>query len=117
MDFKDYQIKSMRTMNIDYTEKEALSNYGMGLCGEAGETVDKLKKHLFHGHELDIEEIAKELGDVLWYISALATTLEFDLNELAEINIKKLINRYPEGFNQKDSIEREEYKISNIDSK
>ena len=110
MQFKDYQIKSMRTMNIDYNKRTALSNYGMGLCGEAGECVDKLKKHLFHGHDLDFEGIAKELGDIMWYVSALATTLEMELDEIAELNVKKLCKRYPQGFNSADSIKRVDIK-------
>lgn len=116
MNFKDFQVRSTRTMNINYTSKEALSNYGMGLCGEAGEAIDKLKKFIFHGHELDIKEIAKELGDVLWYVSALATTLDIELEEIAELNINKLIRRYPEGFNSKASIERIDLKFNNINN-
>jgi len=55
---------------------------------------------------MNIAEIAEELGDILWYIAALATTLKLDLGEIAQQNIKKLKKRYPEGYSDERSRER-----------
>lgn len=53
----DYQHACMRTVTEEFT----LANGGLGLAGECGETVDILKKHLYHGHDLDRDELIKEL--------------------------------------------------------
>jgi NTP pyrophosphatase (non-canonical NTP hydrolase) len=74
----------------------------MGLAGETGELIDMLKKWVGHGHELDLGEVEKELGDILWYISEIATILDLRLAQIAEKNEAKLSARYPEGF----SVER-----------
>lgn len=70
----------------------------MGLAGEAGEVVDYLKKWVGHGHDIDKEHVKKELGDVLWYVSEIATALGLSLQEIAMMNADKLRKRYPEGF-------------------
>lgn len=108
MNLNTYQELAGRTHNTSLTQPEALTNYALGLTGEAGEVADEVKKHVFHGHELDQDELKKELGDVLWYIANLATVNGIDLSEIAECNIDKLRKRYPEGFNQADSINRED---------
>ena len=107
MNLSEYQEKSARTLNTDLSRNEAISNYSMGLAGETGEAVDILKKHIYHKHELDISEIEKELGDIMWYIAALSTTLGLDLNNIAQRNIFKLKKRYPNKFNIEDSKNRE----------
>src|SRR5699024_7480893 len=87
-----------------------LSNFSMGLSGEVGEVIDNFKKYLYHDHELDRDEIEKELGDVLWYLSSIATVMRMDLSTIADKNIEKLIERYPEGFDEELSKNRKEYK-------
>jgi len=106
----EYQNLSKRTMNSDQTYKEELSNYGLGLGGESGEVCDLIKKSLYHGHKLDIEHLKKELGDVLFYLTAIATKEGLTLEEIANVNIEKLLKRYPNGFSQEKSINREENK-------
>ena len=64
-------------------------------------------KILGHGHELDRDKVIKELGDVLWYIAAIASFLHVPLDEIAQRNIDKLAARYPEGFSNERSINRE----------
>lgn len=66
--------------------------------GESGEVAELLKKHMFHQHPLDETKLKKEIGDVLWYTAYLAKVFDFDLNEIAELNIAKLKARYPDGF-------------------
>jgi NTP pyrophosphatase (non-canonical NTP hydrolase) len=82
----------------------------LGLCGEAGELAEMFKKGIFHHHGIDVEEVKKELGDCLWYISAIATEFDLKFEEIMKTNIDKLIKRYPNGFSAEDSKNREEYK-------
>lgn len=65
----DYQQAALRTAPGDLPPEKLLLNGLMGLNGEAGEAIDILKKHLFQGHELDTAHMAKELGDVAWYLA------------------------------------------------
>ena len=108
LDFDVYQRLAARTNNQDLTHEQRLSMLGLGLCGEAGECVELLKKHLFHGHPLDRDKMVKELGDVLWYLAGLAGTCGIPLGDVAFLNIKKLEARYPNGFTEKASQERAE---------
>lgn len=102
--FVEYQAEVIRTMN----HTSGLANYALGLAGEAGETADYLKKVLFHGHELEHEKLMKELGDVLWYIAAIAEFNNYDLEQIAQMNITKLKQRYPNGYDPNKSINRKE---------
>lgn len=108
MGLNDYQYYSSRTRAVAPTHNVELSNYALGLVCEAGEVGDILKKVIFHGHELDEEELKKELGDVLWYLSNICNVLGYPLQEVAEMNLEKLLNRYPHGFNVDDSKNRKE---------
>lgn len=102
-----YQNLSKRTMRGGSVNKnERLANYCMGLSGEAGEVTDIFKKHLFHGHKLDMEKVIAELGDALFYLAALATETGLTLEDVARYNVDKLEKRYPMGFSSEDSINR-----------
>lgn len=101
MNFKEYQEQSART------DGGNLTAHFLGLCGEAGEVVELYKKYIGHGHELDLIKLEKELGDVLWYISAIATGLGLDLDLIAQYNIDKLQARYPDKFSSERSINRD----------
>ncbi|MGL6108094.1 nucleoside triphosphate pyrophosphohydrolase family protein [Romboutsia sp.] len=103
--FEKYQKEVQRTRSFNDTE---LINYTLGLVCESGEFGDMIKKHLFHNHDLDIEEVKKELGDVMWYLSNLCNVLEIELSDVATGNIEKLKSRYPNGFSCDDSINRVE---------
>ena len=98
-----YQELAMKTLNRKLEKKDILINSVMGLCGESGEAVDIVKKHLFHGHELDREHLIKELGDIAWYLAEAATALDISLEEVLEANIEKLKKRFPEGFDEERS--------------
>lgn len=106
MQINEYQTLAMTTLNKELTKKEILVNSVMGLNGEAGEAIDIVKKHLFHGHELNKEELIKELGDVAWYLAEAAYALDIDLETILKLNIEKLKKRYPEGFSKENSINR-----------
>ena len=105
MDLSTYQKLAARTLG-PRSREEQLSNAALGLAGEAGETADMVKKHLFHEHPLDHDAIVKELGDCLWYVAAMATTLGVSLDEVGERNIEKLRRRYPDGFSAERSLNR-----------
>lgn len=78
----------------------------MGLNGEAGEAIDILKKYLFQGHHLDKTHLAKELGDVAWYLAVSANAIGYDLETIFKMNIQKLEERYPDGFDPERSKHR-----------
>lgn len=78
----------------------------LGLCGEAGEVCEHIKKAVFHGHEFNTEQISKELGDVMWYIALCCNALNISLSDIMQMNINKLKKRYPDGFSVQDSIKR-----------
>ena len=106
MEINEYQYLAMVSANKNLSKEDMLSNGVMGLCGESGEVIDIVKKHLHHGHELDKKHIFEELGDVMWYIAELCTTLDFKLEDVMIANIEKLKKRYPEGFSKERSINR-----------
>lgn len=111
MQANDYQKAALRTAfsGLDSLPYNLLINGVMGLCGESGECVDMVKKYLFQGHELNREELAKELGDVAWYLAVTAHAIGYPLDTVLEMNVKKLMDRYPDGFDPEKSVHREEY--------
>lgn len=105
----EYQKAALRTANMDYSEYGMIMNGALGLCGEAGEVADLIKKATFQGHNLDTEHIAEELGDVAWYLAITASAIGKNLDEIFSANVDKLRRRYPEGFDADRSVHREEY--------
>ena len=108
MTINEYQRLAMTTLNPALSKKDVLINGVMGLCGESGEAIDIVKKWLAQGHDLDKEKLAKELGDICWYVAETATALDLSLEDIMEANIEKLKKRYPEGFDADRSIHRAE---------
>ena len=106
MTINEYQKLALRTANPAMSRQEMLINGVMGLCGESGEVIDIVKKHLAQGHELDREHLAQELGDVAWYLAETAYVLGFSLEEILQGNIDKLKKRFPEGFEEERSVNR-----------
>ena len=107
MTINEYQKLAMTTLNPELSKKDVLINGVMGLCGESGEAIDIVKKHLAQGHPLDREKLVKELGDIAWYLAETATALDVTLEEVLEGNIEKLRKRYPEGFDKEHSLHRD----------
>lgn len=109
-----YQMMALRTEPLDIKccgLSKRLSHGLMGLNGEAGEAIDILKKHLYQGHELDREHLAKELGDVAWYLAVTADALGYTLEDIFKMNLEKIKARYPDGFKADRSINRDENDI------
>ncbi|TFJ92153.1 nucleoside triphosphate pyrophosphohydrolase family protein [Lentibacillus salicampi] len=115
MNFSEYQEISKRTMpeiKGDLDLKLARFNYALGLNTESGEAGDMIKKHLAHGHDINIGELVKEAGDVLHYLSGICSLYGISFGDVAEANIIKLQNRYPNGFSEDASRNRKEYSDS-----
>jgi NTP pyrophosphatase (non-canonical NTP hydrolase) len=93
-------------MTLDEYQKEAARTAAgisvhvatLGLAGESGEVCELVKKYLGHGAGIDPQRVCEELGDVLWYVAALASLFGFTLDDVAAGNIEKLRQRYPNGF-------------------
>jgi NTP pyrophosphatase (non-canonical NTP hydrolase) len=100
MDLNDYQTAALFT--AIYPNQGANFTYpALGLVGEAGEVADKLKK-VIRDHDGVLtdpvrEAVAKEVGDVMWYLAVLAYELDFDLNSIAKANLDKLASRQERG--------------------
>lgn len=108
MDANDYQRLALRTEAPGRERDDRLLNAALGLCGEAGEFGDSLKKWRFHAHPLDEAELRKELGDVLWYVALACDALGLRMGDVMTENIEKLRRRYPEGFSAERSLNRNE---------
>lgn len=107
----NYQQQAARTLipgpDFELTGQEWMTVWcALGLTGEAGEVADRIKKGIFHRHGLDLEKVAEEIGDCVWYIASLCTVLDLDLDEIMQANIQKLLVRYPNGYSSEDSKAR-----------
>lgn len=70
----------------------------IGLSGEVGEINEIIKKWVFHERSFELDQLKKEIGDVMWYIALICDSFHFGLDEIFEINLDKLYKRYPDGF-------------------
>jgi NTP pyrophosphatase (non-canonical NTP hydrolase) len=104
----DYQRASARTMNAHLSDRERLVDAAAGLAEEAGEVLGLVRKHAYMGHPLDRERVARELGDALWCVAAVARCLGLSLEHVAAENLEKLRHRYPEGYSDQASQARPE---------
>jgi len=104
MTFNNYHefVKSMKV----YPEKHAIIYPTLGITGEGGEIAEKVKKWLRGDRELDKVELAKEAGDVLWYVTSLADDLGYTLEDIAAMNIEKLSSRKERGVQKGDGDNR-----------
>ncbi len=106
MDLDVYQRDAARTMNPALDAERRLMDAAAGLAEEGGEVLGLVRKHLYFGHAMDRERLTRERGDALWCIAALATALEVPLSAVAEANLAKLRQRYPDGFTPAASLRR-----------
>ncbi|MFV2011810.1 MULTISPECIES: nucleoside triphosphate pyrophosphohydrolase family protein [unclassified Micromonospora] len=100
MDLDDYQRGAGRTA-APRDKKNELLHLVLGLVGESGEVAEKFKKWVrdcdSDESRIDRADITKELGDVLWYVAALAAYLDLSLNDIATDNLAKLASRQNRG--------------------
>lgn len=119
MEVREYQKQAMRTNDGRCTERLSnacktelvdiggIVNASFGLSGETGELNDMIKKAIFHGHELNVDSVMKEIGDICWYVAMMCESFGFDMEEIMQMNIDKLKARYPEGFSEEKSQHRQ----------
>lgn len=108
MTINEYQTAALRTAQTDkFSAGDLLLNAALGLCGESGEVADLLKKFHFQGHALTVEHLAKELGDIAWYLAIGAHAIGYDLETILQMNVDKLKARYPNGFSADRSLHRD----------
>jgi NTP pyrophosphatase (non-canonical NTP hydrolase) len=100
MDFSEYQTLSRRTATYPHAGEE-MTYPALGLCGEAGEVAEKVKKTIRDDGGVLSEDrrdaLARELGDVLWYTAQLATEAGLELERIAQDNLDKLLSRQERG--------------------
>ena len=97
MDFDEY-LRAVNIHLVNPTDDVHTPAYvALGLCSEAGEVADVLRKKLFYGKPTPPEELEKELGDVLWYVAALSSELDVTLQDVADANLQKLADRASRG--------------------
>lgn len=118
IDFNQYQEKIIGFMNPKVMEDnhDILMNAVLGICGEAGEVADLIKKWLFHERDLDLDKLDKEAGDVLFYIALYANARGVLLSDIAQKNVDKLTARYEDkpwtaeaSMAKKDELPRKDY--------
>ena len=99
---------------LDFFDSGRASDIGgvinacLGLSGEVGELTDMVKKWVFHEKTLDETHLKKELGDVMWYVAMMCQSIGWELDDVLQMNIDKLIARYPEGFDVVKANNRQE---------
>lgn len=103
--FNLFQAQSMRTAK-DMGAESDLMHACLGLCSEAGEFADAIKKSFAYDKELDIENLVEELGDILWFVALACKALELPMETVAINNVAKLFHRYPEKFSNEAADER-----------
>lgn len=102
-----FQHNCLRTVPGYLSTNEVLAMGALGLCGEAGETAELIKKAMYQRHYLSVTELAEELGDVMWYVAVTAWAAGLDLERIMELNEQKRKRRYPVGFTAERSKNRE----------
>lgn len=112
MKLLDYQRRAAENFNEHKeltAEQSRMLNWCIGLSGEVGEVMELVKHHIWAEEPLDKMSLAKEIGDVLWYVSALCTTNEIALDDAALLNIEKLNHRYGGTSTYSNDLRRERH--------
>jgi len=98
MELKEYQELCKRTASdFDNLDLE-ISNWGLGISGEAGDIASCIKKVVFHKNDSVKEGIKENLGDMMWYAAMICNFFNWDFGDVLNENIEKLKKRYPNGF-------------------
>lgn len=100
---------------VDYLKNDDLDCSDVvlihGILGIAGELIDIVKKHMVYHKPVDIAHIKEELGDLLHYVTYLTNKYSWTFEELMEANFQKLKIRYPNGYSDKDALERKDKNV------
>ncbi len=101
MTFNDYQKQAMTTLLSGPDKLTDVIHMALGISGEAGEVAEKIKKIIRDKNgdlsQLNIEDVKKELGDVLWYLAVMAQLFDISFDEVAQMNVEKLASRKERG--------------------
>jgi NTP pyrophosphatase (non-canonical NTP hydrolase) len=121
MEFKNYQEGTTKTFkpHRELTTKEAeILDWAIGLPGEVGEVSELIKHNIFHNEPIDKMKLAKEIGDVLWYVAALCKSYDIPMDACAALNLAKLEHRHGGSFSFANSADRhareEKFEETNI---
>lgn len=105
--FNSYQQQAAITSGAYGDGNERVLAAAVCLVGEVGEILNIVKKFIWHGHLMDTDQLKDELGDVLWYLAEFCTAIGIPLEKVAQYNLEKLQKRYPDGFSEERSKNRE----------
>lgn len=105
MTLKLYQELASRTINKKLNKNAQRKHALHGMVGEIGE-LHSLYQKTYQGHKFDGEHAKKELGDLIWFIAEYCTANGWELDDICEMNIEKLMKRYPDGFETERSLKR-----------
>ncbi len=92
------------------SQKTSESRFQQGIIGaatETGELLDALKKHMFQGRPIDVTNIKEECGDLWFYMTELMAAIGTNIFDIMKMNVAKLKQRYPDGFNIQKSVDRD----------
>lgn len=106
MTLDEYQAAATRTLNPRLGNSEQMLDAAAGLAEEAGEILGVVRKHTFQSRELNRDQLKLELGDALWCLAVTARAAGFTLDDVAAANVAKLGARYPAGYSDLASRER-----------
>jgi NTP pyrophosphatase (non-canonical NTP hydrolase) len=97
MTFDEYQKQALTTAHNNPDPLMNKTIWAMGVAGEAGEVLEKWKKIVAYKEgkvsDEDLQELAKELGDVVWYIAVMADSLGLSFDDIMQQNVEKLKSR------------------------
>ena len=105
MTIKLYQEMASRTINKKLNKNAQRKHALHGMVGEIGE-LHSLYQKTYQGHKFDAYHAKKELGDLLWFIAEYCTANGWEMDDICEMNIEKLMKRYPGGFEPEKSLNR-----------
>lgn len=103
----EYQNLAARTINQKLLPVEIELHALHLMASEVGE-IHGIYQKSYQGHEINEKDLKKELGDLLWGIAEFCTVRRWDLEEIMQLNIEKLRKRYPDGFSEDRSLNRED---------
>ena len=103
MKLNEYQKICERTAKRDFeTSNEEIMTWGLGIAGEAGNIAGCIKKTFAHKKNQE-QGIRENLGDMMWYAAMICNFFDWNMDEVLEENVRKLEQRYKEGFTEKDA--------------
>jgi len=107
MDIQTYQKLAARTLPKLSSEQEDIQHMLFGMMTELGELVDSYKKHYAYGKPLDMVNVMEEMGDIMWYWAGMCTITGINAPHTLQVNIDKLLARYPDKFTEDQALIRD----------